>query len=271
MRLRGRTAWWGVGALLAVVVTLGVGEVGLAAPATGGVGAPGMLWGRLAVEEESPEGAWTPLAGVEINLYPYTSELAGDLEQIRRRARDSGADYDTAVAQLQDRLKAYAARLEAESGGPVAKPDGAEKPKTSSGAGPSARPDGADKPKTSSGAGAAAKPEGPPSGDNPAKPVAGGPAHRQATTDSAGLFVFGELPPGEWLVVAFRLTEYTNARAQRESTRRTRAGRESTFTPQTRLPAKQAEVWLVRVRVEPDERVRLSLTERSRFMVGPIR
>ena len=38
-------------------------------------GASGTLWGRLAVEEESPDGAWTPLGAVEITLYPAVPSL----------------------------------------------------------------------------------------------------------------------------------------------------------------------------------------------------
>lgn len=214
-----------LGALVATLALLGSLAPGVAAqPARppgvpGSPGASGMLWGRLAVEEESPDGAWTPLPGVEITLYPYAAEVAADLDQIRRRARDSGAAYDAAVAQIQDRLKAYGARLEAAPGD---------------------------------------------------APATGGLVRRR-TTDPAGLFVFENLPAGEWLVVALRVSEYT-PRAQREPTRRAPTpGRDAAFLSRPVTPAKLVEVWLARVRVEPAGQTRLWLTDRGRFMAGPVR
>jgi hypothetical protein len=217
----------GLLAALALLMALGPGPAaqptGIRAGPGRTSGPPGALWGRLAVEEESPDGPWTPLSGVEVTLYPYAAELAADLDQIRRRARDSGAAYDAALGQVQDRLKAYAARLDASTG------------------------------------------------DAPGQPGPGGLV-RRLVTDPAGLFVFDNLPPGDWLVVALRVSEYTSPRAQRESPRRPPApGREPAFVPRPAKPAKQAEVWVARVRVEPEERVRLWLTDRSRYMVGPIR
>jgi hypothetical protein len=177
-----------------------------------------MLWGRLLIDEESPEGPWTPLAGVEVRIFPFVPQLRADLEEIRRHARDSGPAYDTAVARLRERLDAHAADLKAVSGAPER------------------------------------------------------PLVRQQVTNAAGLFVFDAVPAGEWLVVALRLTEYTTAaRAPRESRRAVPSERDSTFLPRTRAAAREAEVWVERVRVPADARVRLWLTDRGRFMVGPLR
>ncbi len=219
------------GVLAGLALTLGPGTSLAAAPAApaadiaraiGGLGAPGFLWGRIAVEEESPEGPWTPLAGVEVTLYPYAPGVEAELEQIRQRARDSGAGYDTAVARLRERLEAYAGQIEA-----------------------------------------AAKEVVP-------GLAAGGGVVRRRLTDPAGLFVFDDLPSGEWLLLALRLTEYTGPRARRDPRRSGSPGGE-TFLSRSQTPAKEAEVWLARVRVGPGERVRVWLTDRGRFMVGPLR
>ena len=82
------------------------------------LGPPGVLWGRLAVEEESPDGAWTPLAGVEIHLFPAAPALVAELERLRQSARDSGRQYDTAIARLQATLAAYQTHLETASHAP---------------------------------------------------------------------------------------------------------------------------------------------------------
>jgi hypothetical protein len=185
-----------------------------------GLGAPGLLWGRLAVEEESPDGPWTPLAGVEVAAYPYAPGLAADLDRIRERARASGAEYDAAVTRLRERLGAWEAQARALS--------------------------------AAGGAGG----------------VVG--AVRRSTTDHAGIFVFPGLPSGEWLLVALHLSPYSqpNEPGARTPMRR---GKERAFLTRPISPAKEAEVWVSRVRVGPGERARVLLTDRGRFMVGPIR
>jgi len=193
------------------------------ARALAALGPPGLLWGRLAVEEESPDGPWTPLAGVEVRLYPYADSVATELEQIRRQARDSARGYDTAISRLQARLEAYAAQL-----------DQAARGGTSRG-------------------------------------WADGEPVRRRVTDPAGLFVFDTLPSGDWLLVAVRVTEFTAAPGRIEPRRESRSGPDSTFLPRPRTALKNAEVWLTRVRVEAGERARLFLTDRGRFMAGPVR
>lgn len=215
------------GAALAAAVLLAVwGGPGVGddaadlARALGSLGPPGFLWGRLAVEEESPDGAWTPLGGVEVTVYPYLPGVLAELERVRRSARESGSQFETAVARVQELLRAY--RREVEAAGP---------------------------------AGAAAS---------------GGLVRRQAS-DTTGVFVFDELPSGEWLLVATRVTPYAAPASGRESRGRA-SGRESRFlTPPGRGPAREAEVWVARVRVVPGERSRVLLTDRARWLVGPLR
>ena len=79
------------------------------------LGPPGVLWGRFAIEEESPAGAWTPLAGVEVTLYPATPTLVAELERIRQSARTSGAQYESAVARVLAALAVHQARVAGQS------------------------------------------------------------------------------------------------------------------------------------------------------------
>jgi hypothetical protein len=210
---------------LVVAVLLPLGPAGAQDPAAeltravGSLGLPGLLWGRLAVEEESPEGPWTPLAGVSVALFPYAPSVAAELERIRDAARESGPAHDAAVGRLLDRLKAYEVQ-----------------------------------------AAALTRPEH--------------PLVRRATTDPAGLFVFDDLPSGEWLVVAVQTSPYSPRQASRPpaATGGRRSSRSpDTFLPQVSTPAKEAEVWVSRVRVTSGERTRVLLTDRARFMVGPVR
>ncbi len=204
-------------------------------------GPPGLLWGRLTIEEESPDGAWTPLPGVEVTVYPYVPALAAELERIREGARDSGRQYETAVARLQAALRAFRAQVEP----------------------PPARP--ADPPPPSSGA-STTTPSAPPSGE----PDDDGPVRRRLT-DPSGVFVFDALPSGEWLVVALRVAPYAEGRSRPDvgPGRRTPDPR---FTARpSGPPSRQAEVWVTRIRLAPGERIRVLWTDRARFMVGPLR
>lgn len=194
------------------------------------LGQPGLLWGRLAAEEESPEGLWTPLGGVAVTLYPYTPSLAADLERIRDGARTSGPEYVAAVDRLQERLRAYEVQVAALTGRPVP-----------SAAGEAGGPDVA--------------------------------LVRRVTTDPTGLFVFDRLPAGDWLLVAVYTSPYSPRQTKQAPPKA--AGRHSSrrgdaFLPSAPRAAKEAEVWVTRVRVAPTERTRLFLTDRAHFMVGPI-
>lgn len=206
--------------LLVAILALAAWPLPVAAEDPAALGAPGLLWGRVAVEEESPDGPWTPLAGVEVRLYPYVPGLAADLDRIRERARGSGTDYDAAVTRLLERLRGYEAQIAALSP-----------------AGGSAASDG-------------------------------GPV-RKRTTDASGIFVFEDLPSGDWLLVAIHLSPYTQPKER--APKPLGKGRDGSFLTRPPAPVKEAEVWVSRVRVGAGERSRLLLTDRSRFMVGPVR
>ena len=174
------------------------------------LGTPSALWGRLAVEEESPDGAWTPLAGVAVTLYPYTAGLVTDLERIRDGARASGRDYDAAIARLQERLGAHAAQVAALTGAPDPTPARPASPPA-----PAARPP---VPGTQS-SGLFGRPAPAPRDPDPARPGAAadgeappssaGGLIRRASSDPSGLFLFGALPAGDWLVVAIQTSAYS--------------------------------------------------------------
>ena len=94
-------------------------------------GASGILWGRLAVEEESPDGAWTPLGAVEITLYPAVPSLVAELEQIRQSARGSGAEYESAISRLRAVLAAHQIRVATVLHGAPPPPKPSDQPKAS--------------------------------------------------------------------------------------------------------------------------------------------
>jgi hypothetical protein len=275
-------------------LTLGLGVAAVRADeaelsrAVRALGAPGTLWGRLAVEEESPDGPWTPLAGVAITVYPYTAQLAADLERIRDGARASGRDYDAAIARFQERLGAHASQVGAITGIPVPAPasSGAPSPTPSPSANPATPATPATPPPTpgilaelAGRLGLAEKPGAAParseatatgSGDGASSSTEG--LVRRATTDATGVFLFKFLPAGDWLVVAIQTSSYSAPRRQPSSSTRASPGKNRDgFLESARPQAKEAEVWVIRTRVMPDEPARLLLTDRSRFMVGPVR
>jgi hypothetical protein len=257
----------------------GQADVGEVSRAVKALGSPGTLWGRLAVEEESPDGPWTPLAGVAITVYPYTAELAADLERIRDGARASGRDYDAAIARLQERLGAHATQVAAVTGIPLP----VQTPSVTQSSAPS--PPSAAKPATqgvlaelAGRLGLAEKPADPapkdatPPGSGDAAPSSAEGLVRRATTDATGVFLFKFLPAGDWLVVAIQTSTYSAPRRPPSSASRAAPGKNRDGFPERERPqAKEAEVWVIRTRVVPDEPARLLLTDRSRFMVGPIR
>jgi hypothetical protein len=266
------------------------------------LGPPGVLWGRLAVEEESPVGPWTPLGGVDVTLYPATPAVEAELERIRQSARASGEQYETAVARVLGALSAHQGRVDAQSAGtPLAPPSPAPSDPPATGSPAAHPPPGSAppppasapspgqggtwlsqlgeafrpgrrirNPATSPGAG------GPGAGPgSTAAPGTAQPRHpfRQAT-DPSGLFAFETVPAGDWLVVAVRVAPYTGERLRAESPRPARprsVTRRQYFLPRGVAPAKEAELWVTRVRVAPGGRVALELTDRARWMVGPVR
>jgi hypothetical protein len=207
-----------------------------------------VLWGRLALEEESPEGPFTPLAGVDVLVYPATSRLVAELERIRLSARGSLAEHESAVARVQQALAAHQAEVDAEQLG-----------------------GGTPRPSPGSAAGARASGPAPPA--SPGRDGAGEDKGARSTlrrevTDLAGLFVFDGLPSGEWLLVAVRTTPYGGQRLRADAKPRPPSQR---FLSRQGGPAKEMEIWMARVRVEPEGRARVFLTDRARWLVGPIR
>ena len=83
-------------------------------------------------------------------------------------------------------------------------------------------------------------------------------------------FAFEGVPSGDWLVVAVRVAPYS-AEALRGEPKPRQAGRGQRFLPRATTPAKEAELWVTRVRVVAAERVGLQLTDRARWLAGPLR
>jgi hypothetical protein len=232
------------------------------------LGPPGVLWGRFAIEQESPAGAWTPLAGVEVTLYPATPALVAELERIRQSARKSGAQYESAVSRVQAALAVHQARVDGQSPRPAPEDSAGPEAPTPPPTGVPGRPPAAAPPaKDASGTPGPPGPGGPtPAAGAPEPPA---PRWRQRT-DSTGLFAFDPLPSGDWLLVALRVTAY-GAEKLRAEPRPRSSTRGLQFTPRTATPPKEAEVWVVRTRVTAGERVGLELSDRARWLVGPVR
>ena len=89
-------------------------------------------------------------------------------------------------------------------------------------------------------------------------------------TDPAGLFAFPTVPSGDWLVVAVRVAPYA-AEKLRAAPKPRQSTRTQGFLPRTIGPAKEVELWVTRIHVVKGERVALDLTDRARWLVGPIR
>jgi len=204
--------------MLGLALLVPAGAAGLDIPdpevaaALAGFGSPGTLWGRVAVEEESPDGPLTPVAGVEVTLYPSLPALERALEQIRAGSRASHEAYVAAAGTVRDTLEAYRKQA-ATVGGPHWTP--------------------------------------------------------RRVTDGGGLFLFDAVPAGAWLLVAVQRTPY-RAPTGPAAPRQRAAG--SRFLPRAGgEPTQEADIWVVRVEVRPGERVRTLLTDRSRWMSGPLR
>jgi hypothetical protein len=89
-------------------------------------------------------------------------------------------------------------------------------------------------------------------------------------TDPAGLFAFPTLPSGDWLVVGVRVAPYA-AEKLRAAPKPRQSTRTQGFLPRAAGPAKEVELWVTRIHVVTGERVALDLTDRARWLVGPIR
>ena len=230
-------------------------------------GPPGLVWGRLATEEESPVGAWTPLSGIEVTLYPATPTLIAELERIRQSARTSATQYESAVARVQAALAAHQGHINRQTAPPpgqglVAEPPLLVAPRVAKPPVPAER--GLLRP-----GGVTARPGG--TAGPGISEVVGETLHAwREKTDPAGLFAFAVVPSGDWLVVAIRVAPYT-AEKLRAAPKPRQTSRAQSFLPRATGSAKEAEVWVTRVRVVTGERVGLNLTDRARWLVGPLR
>jgi hypothetical protein len=261
----------GLGGAPALIEAIGEDPAGEVAEAVRNLGPPGMVWGRLAVEAESPVGAWTPLSGVEITLYPATPALIAELDRIRQSARTSGAQYESAVARVRAALAAYQDRIDRRNPAPpstgesrrAGEPRAAGTPPTT--ASPASKASGSPR-----SPGGTTRPGDTAAPGNAAEEGAEGRHPWRQKTDPAGLFAFDAVPSGDWLVVAIRISSYT-AEALRSQAKPRPAARGQRFLPGAATPAKEAELWVTRVRVVAAERVGLELTDRARWLAGPVR
>jgi hypothetical protein len=172
---------------------------------------PPNVWGRVMVEDESPEGPWTPLAGVDVRLLPDPRPLLAELERIRQAGRGSWRNHDQAVARILTVLEARQARAKG-----------------------------------------------------------AGEATFQDATDAWGLFRFSRVPTGDWLLVAILITPYRRApetRAPKPKASRRGPG----FLEESAPAPREAEVWVAPVSVEGGRAARVMMTERARWMAGPVR
>jgi hypothetical protein len=286
-----RAALWAVllvgGMVAAPGAALAVGEDPAAeiAEALRSLGPPGGVWGRLSVEEESPVGAWTPLDGIEVSLYPATPTLVAELERIRQSARGSAAQYESAVARVQSALAVHQGRVDRQTAQPptlgdllVAEPPLVKKRPASrpAAASPLKSPRAAGSPPA--GGGSLFQPgRAPlPAGGATAPKGSGGQVQEESDhpwrqkTDPAGLFAFPAVPSGDWLVVAVRVAPYS-AEALRAAPKPRQSTRTQGFLPRATGPAKEVELWVTRIHLVKGERVALDLTDRARWLVGPIR
>jgi hypothetical protein len=256
-------ALFGLGALGVPTRVTAVGEDPATelAEALRGLGSPGMVWGRLVVDEESPVGPSTPLDGIEVTLYPSTPALIAELEGIRQSARTSGAQYESAVTRVQAALVAHRGRIERQVAPSAELNLVAEPPLL-----PKPRPPKVSEP-SGSGSAAVSSPGTAATAGGP--PPAAIRAWRQKT-DPAGLFAFDGVPSGDWIVVVFRVSPY-GAEKLRSEPKPRQSGQAQRFLPRATGPAKEGEFWIIRIRVVAGERVALELTDRARWMAGPVR
>jgi hypothetical protein len=272
----------------AVVGAIGEDPAAEVTEALRALGPPGGLWGRIAVEEESPAGAWTPLVGIDVGLYPATPSLIAELERIRQSARTSGAQFESAIGRVQAALAAHQSRIDRQMAPspdesilvaepPLLPPRPAGKPAGSS----SVQPRGSAPPRFSEETSPPRSPDKSRRSGADTKSGTGGEARlepnrpwHEKKTDSAGLFVFDAVPAGDWLVVATHVAPYAAEKLRSEPKARlpSRGGRGGArYLPRTAGPAKEVELWVMRVRVVAEQRIGLELTDRARWLVGPLR
>jgi hypothetical protein len=293
--MRRGPAWRGLCAVLLaggvvagpeLVLAVGEDPVAEIAEALRSLGPPGGVWGRLSVEEESPVGAWTPLDGIEVTLYPATPTLVAELERIRQSARGSATQYESAVARVQSALAVHQGRIDRQTAQPptlgdllVAEPPPVKKaPSKSAVPSAEAKPSRTARNQWSTGGSLFQSDRTPLQPNTPAPTKGAGtsqakeePEHPwRQKTDPAGLFAFPTVPSGDWVLVAVRVAPY-NAEKLRAAPKPRQSTRTQGFLPRAIGPAKEVELWMTRIRIVQGERVALDLTDRARWLVGPIR
>ena len=77
------------------------------------------------------------------------------------------------------------------------------------------------------------------------------------------------MPSGDWIVVVFRVSPYGTEKSVEPKLKQ--PSRAQRFLPRATGPAKEAEFWITRIRVIAGERLGLELTDRARWMAGPVR
>ena len=87
---------------------------------------------------------------------------------------------------------------------------------------------------------------------------------------AAGLFAFATVPSGDWVVVAIRTAPYAGEKLRAEPKPK-QSSRTQNFLPRAAGAPREVELWVTRVRVVAGERVALHLTDRARWLVGPLR
>jgi len=249
------------------------------------LGPPGGVWGRLSVEEESPAGAWTPLDGIEVTLYLATPTLVAELERIRQSARGSATQYESAVARVQSALTVHQGRIDRQTAQPPTLGDllVAEPPSVKQVPPKAALPASEAKPTRATGSSwstggsrfqssrTTPPPSAPATTSSKASQAKEEPDHLwRQKTDPAGLFAFPTVPSGDWLVVAVRVAPYA-AEKLRAAPKPHQSTKTQGFLPRATGPAKEVELWVTRIHVVKGERVALDLTDRARWLVGPIR
>jgi hypothetical protein len=115
---------------------------------------------------------------------------------------------------------------------------------------------------------------GTPRADAPASPAsvpAGSGGDGRRTTDRWGVFLFTEVPAGQWLLAAVRTSALRTRDDQASRGPSRPRGDASRFTGRaSTTSARWAEVWITPVRVDAGGDARVFLTDRGRWFAGPL-